>query len=113
MYKQGDIILVPFPFTNLSENKVRPALVLSRKDTSDDYTVCFISSIVPKKILSTEILIKKESKNFKHTGLKVDSLIKVTKIATLEKSIFIGTLGYLTVVDFLKVKKVIKNYFGI
>ena len=40
--KKGDIILIPFPFTDLSGNKNRPALVLVNSEL--DITVAFIST---------------------------------------------------------------------
>lgn len=113
MYKQGDIVLVPFPFTDLKGEKVRPALVLSLKEIGDDITLCFISSIIPNKILGNEVILKKDNKNFKNTGLKVDSLIKVTKIATLEKNVVLGKFGDLDIENFSKVKLIIKKYFGL
>ena len=39
---KGDIILITFPFTDLSGSKLRPALVLA--DRSFDVTVCFITT---------------------------------------------------------------------
>ncbi len=47
MHKIGDIVLTPFPFTDLSGNKVRPALILGVQNRGDDITVCFVSSTVP------------------------------------------------------------------
>lgn len=113
MYKQGDLILVPFPFTDLTGEKVRPALVISNKEIGNDITLCFVSSVVPKKILDSEVLIKEGGKNFKNSGLKVNSLIKVTKIATLERNVVLGKLGNLDNESLLKVKIIIGKYFGI
>ena len=50
MHKIGDIVLTPFPFTDLSGNKVRPALILGVQNRGDDITVCFVSSTVPKRL---------------------------------------------------------------
>ena len=113
MYKQGDIILVPFPFTDFSGEKVRPAIVLSSRGEGDDLTLCFISSVVPNKILGNEVLIDKKKENFEKTGLKVSSIIKVTKIATLEKKVVLGKLGILDKANLLKVKIIIKKYFDL
>jgi mRNA interferase MazF len=113
MYKQGDIILVPFPFTDLSGEKVRPALVLSGKGEGDDLTLCFVSSIIPSKILNNEVLIDKTQESFNKTGLKVSSIIKVTKIATLEKKVILGKLGVLDYKNLLKVKIIIKKHFDL
>lgn len=113
MHKQGDIVLVPFPFTDLSGQKVRPALILSKKESGDDITLCFISSVQSRKVLSNEVVIKEDSKNFENTGLKVSSIIKVTKIATLEKKVILGKLGHLEIENVSKIKTILKNHFNL
>ena len=86
---KGDIILIPFPFTNLSGTKLRPALILI--ESSLDITVCFISSQTARSE-ATDVFVNANPAN----GLKKDSLIKISKIATLDKSLATGLLGCLT-----------------
>lgn len=85
---KGDIILIPFPFTDLSGNKNRPALVLIEGEL--DITVAFISTQL-KWRENTDILIKPSGEN----GLKKDSIIRLSKIATIDKELAIGRLGKL------------------
>lgn len=41
--KKGDVVLAPFPFTDLSQTKLRPAIVLwASSKGSNDITLCFI-----------------------------------------------------------------------
>ncbi len=110
MHKIGDIVLTPFPFTDLSQNKVRPALILGTQKNGDDVTVCFISSNTQNKIQALEVLIDSKDKNFRQTGLKTDSTIKVTKIATLDKIVILGQIGKLDALKMVKVKKILKIY---
>ena len=94
MFKKGAIILIPFPFTDLSANKVRPALIISsNKISGDDVVVAFISSKKVKKLQNTDVYIAESDKNFYKTGLKTDSILKINKIATLDKKIVLGELG--------------------
>jgi|SRR3989338_9622650 len=113
MYKAGDIILTPFPFTDLSGNKVRPALVLGTQNGGNDITVCFTSSLIPKRVQRFDVLIDLKDKDFDKTGLKLKSIIKTTKIATLDKAVVLGKIGNLDAVNVKKVKKVLKVYFGL
>ncbi len=88
--RKGAIVLVPFPFTDLSGQKVRPALIL-HVSRGEDCIVAFISSRVSKKKSPFDIRIVPSKKN----GLKVDSVIRIDKIATLQKKIVVGELGML------------------
>jgi mRNA interferase MazF len=87
MYKKGTIVLVPFPFTDLSGNKIRPALILSGS-VGNDVVVAFITSVAGRKD-QWDVLLIATSKN----GLKVDSRVKCAKIATLDKKVILGELG--------------------
>mgnify|MGYP001576186134 FL=1 len=113
MYKLGHIVLTPFPFTDLSGNKVRPALVLGIQDKGNDITVCFISSVFQNKIHKFDILVDEKNKDFKETGLKSKSIIKTTKIATLDRAVVLGKIGELDTKNIQKVKKVLKTYFDL
>ena len=90
MYKKYKIILTPFPFTDLSASKVRPAVIISKGSIGDDVVVSFISSEKSKNS-SFNIGIKKTEIN----GLKLNSTIKLSKIATIDKKIILGELGEL------------------
>ncbi|MBI3459108.1 type II toxin-antitoxin system PemK/MazF family toxin [Candidatus Azambacteria bacterium] len=112
MYKIGDIVLTPFPFTDLSGNKVRPALVLGTQK-GDDLTVCFISSVSQNKVHVFDIVVDLADKNFSKTGLKLKSIIKTTKMATLDQVVVLGLIGQLDTKNMSRVKKVLKMYFEI
>jgi len=58
--QKGDIILIPFPFTDLSGQKLRPAIVLAQ--TTFDVIVCFVTSQLQWQE-TTDILIQPKSVN--------------------------------------------------
>jgi len=113
MHRAGDIVLTPFPFTDLSGNKVRPALILGIQKGSEDVTVCFISSIIPKKRYKLDLPISSKEAGFQKTGLKVSSLIRVTKIATLDKVVILGKIGELDAQNMKRVQDVLKTYLSL
>lgn len=89
----GKIVLVPFPFTDLTAAKLRPALVLY--EGKSDVVLSFISSKLSARSSDTDIIITSDSIGFTKSGLKVDSVIKLDKIATVLKELIIGELGEL------------------
>ena len=90
---KGKIVLIPFPFTDLTNYKLRPALVIHEGDK--DVIVAFISSRIPNTLSEYEIVISKDHPEFKLTGLKVDSVIKLNKIATVLRDLVYGEIGEL------------------
>ena len=92
--KKGDIVLVKFPFTDLSNIKLRPALVLSPLGNEGDVVLVFISSQIHKKE-SIDISLKQDDKDFSKTGLKKESIIKTRKLMTLNQKIILGKIGTL------------------
>lgn len=110
MYEFGSIVLVPFPFTDLSSSKLRPALIISQKQNKSDLILAFISS--QKKIFDNCIHLDEKDKVFVETGLKQSSAIRLDKIATLDKKVILGKLGQLPK-DFLRrYQKHFYNIFG-
>lgn len=94
--KKGDLVLVKFPFSDLSQTKLRPGLVLAVNLDIDEITICFISSQNVSSLNSNEFAIVKSDDEFSQTGLKTDSKVRVTRVITLECKLIlrkIGTLG--------------------
>lgn len=87
---KGDTILITFPFTDLSGSKLRPSVVLA--DTSQDVTVAFVTTQL-KWQEPTDLLLTPALNN----GLKKPSLIRISKLATLDKSLIKGRMGSLTI----------------
>ena len=84
--QKGDIVLIPFPFTDLSGSKLIPAVILAI--TRLDLTVCFITTQLQWQE-PTDILLQPTHSN----GIKKPSLIRVSKIAALDKTLTLGKIG--------------------
>jgi mRNA interferase MazF len=93
--KHGKIVLTPFPFTDLTRNKVRPAVIVSSSLTnSKDVILAFISTVFDDSNLSpTDELLLATDTDFAVAGLKKSSVFKMDKLATIERSILLGEIG--------------------
>ncbi len=109
-YNQWDIVLVPFPFTDLSRVKKRPTLIISPSEynKNGDVVIAFITSNVKAKPKYCDYLIKEWQK----ANLPKPSMIRM-KFATIDKEIIIKKLGILTNNDIGSFKKLLKNFFKI
>ena len=104
--KTGDIILMPFPFAELTNKKVRPSVVVSQtKDKYRDIIVAAISSVVSDKISENEIIIEPSAVN----KLRTKSVIKVDRIVTLKREDMIAPLGKLTELQLQEFKRIFKS----
>jgi len=111
--KKGTIVLTPFPFTNLQKSKLRPALVVSQDSDGHDTIFAFITSQIKEPISEVSLLLEVNHPDFKETGLKKESLLKLDKLVTLEKTILLGRLGRLSDDLMLKVDEKLKIVFDL
>ncbi len=101
-YRAGEVVLVEFPFTSGEGNKRRPALILL--DTGDnDVVVARITSQEGRDEFDVEV------KNWKEAGLLRESIVRVHKIATLEKTLIARKMGKLAESDWTNVKTAIEH----
>ena len=86
-YKQGDIVSVNFPFTDISQTKRRPALVISNDlvNQTGDYLLVQITSQVKNDGLSLPI----QSADYANTPLQLISFIRLHKVFLLNESLII------------------------
>lgn len=96
--QRGDVVLVPFPFTDLTRQKARPAVVVSSEQfnaASPDVVVVAISSKLRSTPNDADLILRQGSAGFQGTGLRVSSVIRTTKLLTLQQSLVYTTLGKL------------------
>ena len=97
-YQRGDIVLVPFPFTDLSRQKARPSVVissLSYNTRMNDLILVAISSKTGAIDPRFELLIPPSHLRFAATGLRVPSVIKIDKLVTIDQALVYRKLGSL------------------
>ena len=100
---RGEIYLASFPFGNAPGMKLRPVLMLtSPLGSSAEVIVAYISSVIPRTFLTSDILLDAKSTSSSTTGLKVRSLLRLHKLATIHRSVvkrYMGNLDKATMDD--------------
>ena len=90
------IILVPFPFDDLTGSKVRPAVCLTDAvGTHRHVVLAFITSVVPPQLEPTDLLLEPSSADFAYTGLRVRSALRLHRLMTVSTTIIQRQLGVL------------------
>lgn len=103
---KGDIVLIPFPYTDLSGNKLRPALIVA--ETALDVTVSFITTQLQWQE-PTDILLQPLSTN----GIKKSSLIRLSKIATVDRKLVVGKMGVISNAQQIELNLKLRSIFQI
>ncbi|HLY66095.1 MAG TPA: type II toxin-antitoxin system PemK/MazF family toxin [Chloroflexota bacterium] len=94
--KQGDVVLVRFPFTDYRVLKKRPAVVVSAdwfNQDRDDYLLAAVTSQIPMELARDDFRLSQG--DLDAAGLPRESLVKSGKIMALQKSMIDRTLGRL------------------
>jgi mRNA-degrading endonuclease toxin of MazEF toxin-antitoxin module len=94
--KRGSVVLIRYPFTDLTGAKVRPAVVLtpdSLLPRIEDVLCFFVSSASPSDHLPTDFLLDPTHPSFATTGLQSRSVFRAHKLVLLHKSLVLRVLG--------------------
>ena len=108
-FDKGDIVLLPFPFTDLKTTKRRPGLVISPKvfNKSGDTTILFMTSNVATLPKEGDVLIKQ----YQSAGLPKPTLVRM-KFVTIANALILKKIGRLPAADMKRVKAQVMRFFG-
>lgn len=109
-YKTSDVVLVKFPFTDLVEQKKRPALVLNTVKEKGFilYTICMIASKVNLPLFEGDNKLK----DWKDAGLLHPSIARLSKLVTIEGSLIEKKLGSIRKEDKQGIKESFKDLYS-
>ena len=91
-FGKGDVVVVPFPFSDLTQAKRRPALVLSVLE-GDDLILCQITS----QTIKDKYAILLTDDDFENGGLKQPSNLRPNRIFTADSHIVLYSVGKLKI----------------
>ncbi|MBD1823727.1 type II toxin-antitoxin system PemK/MazF family toxin [Cyanobacteria bacterium FACHB-DQ100] len=89
-FVKGDVVIVPFPFSDLTNAKRRPALVLAVLRGDD-----LILSQITSQQISDEYAVQLEASDFSSGGLRQSSNIRPNRLFTADRQIILSTPGQL------------------
>ena len=108
--KQRTLILVPFPFSDQSGLKVRPALVISN-DTYNNESKDIIVAAVTSNITSSQYSMKIEQRDLDEGVLHAPSAIKIDSILKISKTRVIKSIGAVNASTFSAIGKNVRELF--
>lgn len=106
-YSKHDVVLVRYPFSDLTGIKVRPAVVVNAPHVSRDVLIVPLTSRVAG-LLAGEFVLQ----DWKAAGLNVESAVK-RGIYTVEQSLVAKKLGKLSDVDAAELEEALVNWLGL
>ena len=108
------VVLVPFPFDDLSSSKVRPAVCLTEPiGTYRHVVLAFITSRVSVKPLATDIVLDSRDLEFASTGLRVSSTLRLHRLMTTTTTLIRRELGQLSPRLQIQVSSRLRKLFGL
>lgn len=105
MIREGQVALFRFPQTDQTSGKLRPALVLRKlPGPHEDWLICMISSQLSQQIPSFDEVLNQDDPDFERSGLKTSSIIRVGRLAVVERSILLGAIGEIDSQRLIRIK---------
>ena len=100
VYRKGDVVLVAFPYTTdegQTQTKRRPAVLISNDNNNarlDDVLLVPLTSNVTRAAREpTQVVVEMNTEEGKAGGIRLDSVIDCTVIATIPKTLLVSKIG--------------------
>ena len=106
-YSRNEIVLVRYPFSDLTNFKVRPAVVVNGRHSSHDLIVVSLTSKT-HSLLSGEFTLN----NWKSSGLNVESAVK-RGIFTIHEKLVLKSVGSITNDDAAALEESLRGWLGL
>jgi mRNA interferase MazF len=111
---KGKVVLLPFPFDDLSAAKVRPAVCLTDPVGPHRHVIlAFITSRIPADLMETDIVLDPSQLDFVTTGLRVSSTLRLHRLMTASTSLILRELGELSPDIQAQVANKLRKLFGL
>jgi mRNA interferase MazF len=108
------VVLIPFPFDDLSGQKVRPAVCLTDAVGARRHlVVAFITSNLPATLEPTDILLDPAMPDFASTGLRARSALRLHRLVTVSTAIIQRQIGVLAPGLQVHVQQRLRILFGL
>lgn len=109
--KPGNIVLIRFPQADLQAGKYRPALVVAAAPgRHPDLLLALISSNTQQAIPKFDEIINPTDSDYADAGLKVRSVVRLARLATVESAIINARLGYISSDRLRRIRKRIADW---
>jgi mRNA interferase MazF len=111
--KSGDIVLVRFPQADLKAGKLRPALVIAIAPSHhSDLLLALVSSRTYQVVPEFDEIVAVSDDDYAKTGLKVTSVIRLSRLATVESAVISARLGNISPERLNRVKSRLIDWLG-
>lgn len=98
--RRGDVVLVDFPYSDQTGNKVRPVLVVQAdlwNQRLDDTILALITSSRHRRVgAATQVVIDITTAEGQQTGLRLNSVIQCENLLTYDQALILRALGRLS-----------------
>lgn len=107
--REGDVVLTPVPQAN-GAIKNRPAIILREMPPYKDFLVCGVSTQLHQQVKGFDELVSPSDTDFKSSGLKSESVIRLGFLAVLPQRSVIGSIGSVSSERHKRLLKTLSDY---
>lgn len=111
MIADGQIVLFRLPQTDQQLGKLRPAVVVRKlPGRYEDWLISMISSQLNQETPGFDEIISPEDPDFKDSGLKLTSLIRIGRLAVVNADILLGNIGRIDDIRLARIRQKLSRW---